>query len=92
MFDGGLLVEDAEVGKIVFDFLEGPEHGGFVVGRGLGFVLVAGLVGEGVALAGVEEQLRGLGAEASRARWGPESRCRRGCFQIRLCPPELMVG
>ena len=35
----------------------------FAVGRGLGFVLVAGLVGKGVALAGVEEQFRRLGAE-----------------------------
>ena len=62
---GGLLLEDAEVGELVFDFVECAEDGGFV-GGGLGLVAVAGFAGEGVAAAGVKEELGGLCAE------GPE--------------------
>src|ERR1019366_1319972 len=68
VLDRGLLFQDAKVGELVFDFVEGSEHGGFVGGR-LRFVVMAGLISKGVALAGVEEQFRCLRTQTpQRAR------------------------
>src|ERR1035438_7420265 len=64
--DYSFLFQDAQVGELVFHFVERAKHGGFVSG-GLRFVAMARLVGEGVAAAGVKKQLGGLRAE------GPES-------------------
>src|SRR5580698_3769806 len=62
LLDDGLLLEDAEGGELVFNVVEGLEDS-VAVAIGLRLVIVAGLVGERVALAGVKEQLRGLAAE-----------------------------
>ena len=66
--DGALLcfrflLKDAERGELVFNVVEGLEDG-VAIAVGLSLVGVAGDIGERVALAGVEEQLGRLRAEA----------------------------
>ena len=69
------LLENSHAGELVFHLVECLEDGRAVAG-GLCLVGVAGLVGEGVALAGVEEEFALLARPSSTGRWDPESRYR----------------
>ena len=54
LLDTRLLLKNSEAGELVFNVVEGLEDGIPVAGD-LSFIGMAGLFGEGVPLAGVEE-------------------------------------
>ena len=79
-FHGHFLVENAQRREVVFHVLEGLKDG-IAVGRGLGFVLLPGLVGECAALAGIEKQLRGLRAQRPERTGALEPGSAMGAFE-----------